>query len=83
MIFVNESAPELIDESVSAMVPLRAHQKSESRCSNCANVPPLKDLEIGDGCVVAAGAVVTRSFPSGSVIAGVPARLLSAENASV
>lgn len=36
----------------------------------------LKDVVLGDRCVVGAGAVVTRSFPSGSVIAGVPARLL-------
>lgn len=37
----------------------------------------LKDVELGDGCVVAAGAVVTKSFPAGSVVAGVPARLLA------
>jgi acetyltransferase-like isoleucine patch superfamily enzyme len=36
----------------------------------------LKDVELGDYCVVAAGAVVTKSFPAGSVVAGVPARLL-------
>ena len=36
----------------------------------------LKDVELGDYCVVAAGAVVTRSYPAGSVIAGVPAKLL-------
>jgi acetyltransferase-like isoleucine patch superfamily enzyme len=36
----------------------------------------LKDVELGDYCVVAAGAVVTKSFPPGSVIGGVPARLL-------
>ena len=36
----------------------------------------LKDVTLGDCCVVAAGAVVTRSFPEGSVVAGVPARLL-------
>jgi acetyltransferase-like isoleucine patch superfamily enzyme len=36
----------------------------------------LKDVELGDRCVVAAGAVVTKSFAAGSVIAGVPARLL-------
>jgi len=36
----------------------------------------LKDVELGDYCVVAAGAVVTKSFPSGSVIGGVPAKLI-------
>ncbi len=36
----------------------------------------LKDVILGDYCVVAAGAVVTKSFPAGSVIAGVPAKLL-------
>jgi acetyltransferase-like isoleucine patch superfamily enzyme len=36
----------------------------------------LKDVELGDYCVVAAGAVVTKSFPAGSVVGGVPAKLL-------
>jgi maltose O-acetyltransferase len=37
----------------------------------------LKDVTLGDRCVVGAGAVVTKSFSAGSVIAGVPARLLN------
>lgn len=41
----------------------------------------LKDVTLGDRCVVAAGAVVTRSFPAGSVVGGVPARLLKGESA--
>jgi len=36
----------------------------------------LKDVEIGDGCVVGAGAVVTKSFPAGSIVAGVPANVV-------
>lgn len=33
-------------------------------------------VEVGDGCVVGAGAIVTRSVPSGSVVAGNPAKIL-------
>ena len=41
-----------------------------------ANVTILKGVTIGRGCIVAAGAVVTRSFPPYSIIGGVPAKLL-------
>lgn len=33
-------------------------------------------VEIGDNAIVAAGAVVTKSVPEGSIVAGVPARLI-------
>ena len=36
----------------------------------------LKGSEIGDNCIVAAGAVVKGKFPSGCLIGGVPARVL-------
>jgi acetyltransferase-like isoleucine patch superfamily enzyme len=36
----------------------------------------LEDVILSDCCVVAVGAVVTKCFPSGSIIAGVPARLI-------
>lgn len=36
----------------------------------------LQDVVLGDYCVVAAGAVVNKSFSSGSVIGGVPAKLI-------
>lgn len=47
--------------------------------SNCwigSKVTFLDGVTIGNGCVVAAGSVVTKSFPDYSVIGGVPAKLL-------
>ena len=46
---------------------------------NCwigSKVTILDGVCIGDGCVIAAGAVVTRSMPANSVIGGVPARVI-------
>jgi acetyltransferase-like isoleucine patch superfamily enzyme len=50
--------------------------KIGNRCWIGAKVVILKDVELGDGCVVGAGAVVTRSFSAGSIIGGVPARVV-------
>jgi acetyltransferase-like isoleucine patch superfamily enzyme len=47
--------------------------------SNCwigSKVTVLDGVIMGDNCIIAAGAVVTRSFASNSVIGGVPAKFL-------
>ena len=41
-----------------------------------AKVTVLDGVEIGENSVIAAGAVVTQSFPKDSIIAGVPAKLI-------
>ena len=40
------------------------------------NVTVLKGVTIGDDCFIAAGALVTKSIPSGSIAAGVPAKVI-------
>lgn len=46
------------------------------RCWLGANAVILPRVTLGDDCIVGAGAVVTKSFPDGSVVAGVPAKLI-------
>lgn len=53
------------------------HIKIGNRCWIGAKAVILKDVELGDGCVVAAGAVVTRSVPPAATVAGVPARIMN------
>lgn len=39
-------------------------------------VTVLPGVKIGDGCIIGAGAIVTRNIPSGKVVAGNPATIL-------
>lgn len=63
-------------------IPIRrqgVHRKGISIGNNCwigSKVTILDGVCIGDGCVIAAGAVVTRSIPPDSVARGVPARIV-------
>ncbi len=51
-----------------------------SDCWLGANAVILPGVQLGDRVIVGAGSVVTKSFPDGAVIAGVPARILKAGN---
>jgi acetyltransferase-like isoleucine patch superfamily enzyme len=50
---------------------------------NCwigSKVTVLDGVQIGDGSIIAAGSVVTKSFSENSIIGGVPAKLLKSRN---
>jgi maltose O-acetyltransferase len=76
-VYITDSNHTLIPGKRLADCPMQVgHVTIGDGCWLGAKAVILKDVTLGDRCVVAAGAVVTKSFPAGSVIAGVPAKLL-------
>lgn len=47
--------------------------------NNCwfgSNVTVLDGVKVGDGCVIAAGSLLTKSIPPNSIVAGIPAKVI-------
>lgn len=58
---------------------LYLHTRIGQRCFIGARSIILPGIEIGDGSVVAAGSVVTKSVPPGSIAAGNPAQIIRSD----
>lgn len=55
---------------------LYLHTRIGKNCFIGARCVILPGIEIGDGCVVAAGSIVTKSVPARCIVAGNPARII-------
>jgi acetyltransferase-like isoleucine patch superfamily enzyme len=61
----------------STQVPIEGYDiKVGSECWIASGAIVIGGVTIGDNSIVAAGAVVTKCFPPGSILGGVPARII-------
>lgn len=77
---VMRAADHRFDQTPDVLIREQGHNGGEIIIGNDvwigANVTITKGVTIGDHCVIAAGAVVTKDVPSGSLAGGIPAKVL-------
>ena len=66
---ISERIPEIDDYELAPI-------KVGSRVWFGFNVVVLPGVEIGDNCIIGAGAVVTKTIPNNKIVGGVPARII-------
>jgi acetyltransferase-like isoleucine patch superfamily enzyme len=69
-----------INQSIRFQGTTRKGIKIGRNCWIGSKVTILDGVEIGEGSIIAAGAVVNKSFPVNSIIGGVPAKLLKSRD---
>lgn len=72
LISANHDLYEISKQDPALVPPIRIGEKCWIGC----NVTILPGVSIGDGSIVAAGSVVTKSVPKKVVVAGIPARVI-------
>jgi acetyltransferase-like isoleucine patch superfamily enzyme len=65
-----------LDEPIRLQGVTRKGIRIGNNCWIGSKVTILDGVTIGDGCILAAGTVVTKSFPANSIIGGVPAKII-------
>jgi len=82
-VYITDSNHSVSDGTAPSRLPMdRGCVVIGNRCWIGAKAIILKDVHIGDGAIVAAGAVVTRSVNPGEIVAGVPAKPLDRTRAA-
>jgi acetyltransferase-like isoleucine patch superfamily enzyme len=82
VMFINDRAPAAVnpDGSLKGAADWTCEETHIRKRANIGSgAVILCGIEIGEGALIGAGAVVTKSVPAGAVVAGVPARQLARE----
>ena len=79
VMFINDPYPRAVNADGSLQTPtdwVVIATRVKARASIGSNATIMCGIEIGEGALVGAGAVVTKSVPDFAIVAGVPARIV-------